>query len=82
MESGYQAILLLDQVIWAIKHILKLLSTLFLDHGIFHNFITFILFQYLQVKWPLLDVPAGATLKDARSPSPAHLVSDFGLVVY
>ncbi|CAI5795614.1 Hypothetical predicted protein [Podarcis lilfordi] len=28
---------------------------------------------YLQVKWPLLDVPAGATLKDARSPSPAHL---------
>ncbi|XP_070621756.1 transcription factor 7-like 1 [Erythrolamprus reginae] len=28
---------------------------------------------YLQVKWPLLDVPGGATLKDARSPSPAHL---------
>nr|XP_060643652.1 transcription factor 7-like 1 [Anolis sagrei ordinatus] len=28
---------------------------------------------YLQVKWPLLDVPAGATLKDTRSPSPAHL---------
>lgn len=30
--------------------------------------------QYLQMKWPLLDVPAGATLKDSRSPSPAHLV--------
>lgn len=30
--------------------------------------------QYLQMKWPLLDVPAGATLKDNRSPSPAHLV--------
>ncbi|NXS97211.1 TF7L1 factor, partial [Jacana jacana] len=29
--------------------------------------------QYLQMKWPLLDVPAGATLKDSRSPSPAHL---------
>ncbi|NWZ73140.1 TF7L1 factor, partial [Acrocephalus arundinaceus] len=29
--------------------------------------------QYLQMKWPLLDVPAGATLKDNRSPSPAHL---------
>ncbi|RMB91516.1 hypothetical protein DUI87_32095 [Hirundo rustica rustica] len=28
---------------------------------------------YLQMKWPLLDVPAGATLKDNRSPSPAHL---------
>lgn len=32
------------------------------------------LLQYLQMKWPLLDVPAGATLKDSRSPSPAHLV--------
>ncbi|XP_009881758.1 PREDICTED: transcription factor 7-like 1 [Charadrius vociferus] len=30
-------------------------------------------FPYLQMKWPLLDVPAGATLKDSRSPSPAHL---------
>lgn len=30
--------------------------------------------QYLQMKWPLLDVPTGATLKDNRSPSPAHLV--------
>ncbi|NXV68335.1 TF7L1 factor, partial [Molothrus ater] len=29
--------------------------------------------QYLQMKWPLLDVPAGATLKDRSSPSPAHL---------
>ncbi|NXU52920.1 TF7L1 factor, partial [Turnix velox] len=29
--------------------------------------------QYLQMKWPLLDVPAAATLKDGRSPSPAHL---------
>ncbi|XP_065507539.1 transcription factor 7-like 1 isoform X2 [Caloenas nicobarica] len=28
---------------------------------------------YLQMKWPLLDVPTGATLKDSRSPSPAHL---------
>lgn len=32
-----------------------------------------LLWQYLQMKWPLLDVPAGATLKDSRSPSPAHL---------
>lgn len=36
-------------------------------------------FQYLQMKWPLLDVQAGTlqsrqALKDARSPSPAHIV--------
>ncbi|XP_073858829.1 transcription factor 7-like 2 isoform X4 [Macaca fascicularis] len=36
--------------------------------------------QYLQMKWPLLDVQAGSlqsrqALKDARSPSPAHIVS-------
>ncbi|XP_058527267.1 transcription factor 7-like 2 isoform X3 [Ochotona princeps] len=36
--------------------------------------------QYLQMKWPLLDVQAGGlqsrqALKDARSPSPAHIVS-------
>nr|XP_051679561.1 transcription factor 7-like 2 isoform X9 [Oryctolagus cuniculus] len=35
---------------------------------------------YLQMKWPLLDVQAGGlqsrqALKDARSPSPAHIVS-------
>ncbi|XP_031246592.1 transcription factor 7-like 2 isoform X7 [Mastomys coucha] len=35
---------------------------------------------YLQMKWPLLDVQAGTlqsrqALKDARSPSPAHIVS-------
>ncbi|XP_077803640.1 transcription factor 7-like 2 isoform X16 [Macaca mulatta] len=35
---------------------------------------------YLQMKWPLLDVQAGSlqsrqALKDARSPSPAHIVS-------
>ncbi|EDL01741.1 transcription factor 7-like 2, T-cell specific, HMG-box, isoform CRA_b [Mus musculus] len=35
--------------------------------------------EYLQMKWPLLDVQAGSlqsrqTLKDARSPSPAHIV--------
>ncbi|XP_027451321.1 transcription factor 7-like 2 isoform X2 [Zalophus californianus] len=35
--------------------------------------------QYLQMKWPLLDVQAGTlqsrqALKDARSPSPAHIV--------
>lgn len=35
--------------------------------------------QYLQMKWPLLDVQTGSlqsrqTLKDARSPSPAHIV--------
>lgn len=29
------------------------------------------------MKWPLLDVPASATVKDTRSPSPAHLVSPF-----
>ncbi|XP_029312670.1 transcription factor 7-like 2 isoform X14 [Cottoperca gobio] len=36
---------------------------------------------YLQMKWPLLDVQQGAlqsrqALKDARSPSPAHIVSN------
>ncbi|XP_068054156.1 transcription factor 7-like 2 isoform X4 [Anomalospiza imberbis] len=36
---------------------------------------------YLQMKWPLLDVQAGSlqsrqALKDARSPSPAHIVSN------
>lgn len=35
---------------------------------------------YLQMKWPLLDVQAGTlqsrqALKDARSPSPAHIVA-------
>ncbi|XP_029466263.1 transcription factor 7-like 2 isoform X5 [Rhinatrema bivittatum] len=39
------------------------------------------LMQYLQMKWPLLDVQAGnlqsrQALKDARSPSPAHIVSN------
>jgi hypothetical protein len=39
----------------------------------------FLVFQYLQMKWPLLDVQAGSlqsrqALKDARSPSPAHIV--------
>ncbi|XP_040270491.1 transcription factor 7-like 1 isoform X1 [Bufo bufo] len=28
---------------------------------------------YLQMKWPLLDAPSTAGLKDARSPSPAHM---------
>ncbi|XP_062410267.1 transcription factor 7-like 1-A isoform X2 [Sardina pilchardus] len=28
---------------------------------------------YLQMKWPLLDVPGAAALKDARSPTPGHL---------
>uniref|UniRef100_A0AAY5EMJ1 HMG box domain-containing protein n=1 Tax=Electrophorus electricus TaxID=8005 RepID=A0AAY5EMJ1_ELEEL len=37
--------------------------------------------RYLQMKWPLLDVQAGSlqsrqALKDARSPSPAHIVSN------
>ncbi|NWR07833.1 TF7L2 factor, partial [Paradoxornis webbianus] len=37
--------------------------------------------KYLQMKWPLLDVQAGSlqsrqALKDARSPSPAHIVSN------
>lgn len=31
--------------------------------------------QYLQMKWPLLDVPGSAGLKDSRSPTPGHLVS-------
>uniref|UniRef100_A0A8C6GLP7 Transcription factor 7 like 1 (T cell specific, HMG box) n=1 Tax=Mus spicilegus TaxID=10103 RepID=A0A8C6GLP7_MUSSI len=31
---------------------------------------------YLQMKWPLLDVPSSATVKDTRSPSPAHLYGD------
>uniref|UniRef100_A0A8C2VAP7 Transcription factor 7 like 2 n=1 Tax=Chinchilla lanigera TaxID=34839 RepID=A0A8C2VAP7_CHILA len=40
-----------------------------------------LVFQYLQMKWPLLDVQAGSlqsrqALKDARSPSPAHIVSN------
>lgn len=33
--------------------------------------------QYLHMKWPLLDVPPSTTVKDTRSPSPAHLVSSF-----
>ncbi|NP_571371.2 transcription factor 7-like 1-B [Danio rerio] len=28
---------------------------------------------YLQMKWPLLDVPGSAALKDSQSPSPGHL---------
>ncbi|NXO57611.1 TF7L2 factor, partial [Aramus guarauna] len=45
----------------------------------FPIFVSFI--QYLQMKWPLLDVQAGSlqsrqALKDARSPSPAHIVSN------
>lgn len=31
--------------------------------------------QYLQMKWPLLDVPGAAGLKDSRSSTPSHLVS-------
>lgn len=27
------------------------------------------------MKWPLLDVPGSAGLKDSRSPTPGHLVS-------
>ncbi|KAM9325244.1 transcription factor 7-like 2 [Gastrophryne carolinensis] len=39
------------------------------------------LMQYLQMKWPLLDVQAGGlqsrqAMKDARSPSPGHIVSN------
>ncbi|KAI5094670.1 transcription factor 7-like 1-B, partial [Silurus meridionalis] len=29
--------------------------------------------QYLQMKWPLLDMPSSAALKDSRSPTPGHL---------
>lgn len=32
---------------------------------------------YLQMKWPLLDVPGSAGLKDSRSPTPGHLVSTY-----
>ncbi|CAL1616134.1 unnamed protein product [Knipowitschia caucasica] len=28
---------------------------------------------YLQMKWPLLDVPGSVALKDSRSPTPGHL---------
>uniref|UniRef100_A0A674DJ58 Transcription factor 7 like 1a n=1 Tax=Salmo trutta TaxID=8032 RepID=A0A674DJ58_SALTR len=28
---------------------------------------------YLQMKWPILDVPGTSALKDPRSPSPAHM---------
>ncbi|XP_067251605.1 transcription factor 7-like 1-B [Chanodichthys erythropterus] len=28
---------------------------------------------YLQMKWPILDVPGTAALKDSRSPTPGHL---------
>ncbi|GAA6079561.1 transcription factor 7-like 1-B, partial [Tachysurus ichikawai] len=31
---------------------------------------------YLQMKWPLLDVPSSAALKDSRSPTPGHLLLD------
>uniref|UniRef100_A0A8C3RTJ1 Transcription factor 7 like 2 n=1 Tax=Chelydra serpentina TaxID=8475 RepID=A0A8C3RTJ1_CHESE len=42
---------------------------------------TIVAIRYLQMKWPLLDVQAGSlqsrqALKDARSPSPAHIVSN------
>ncbi|XP_071987573.1 transcription factor 7-like 2 isoform X34 [Engystomops pustulosus] len=30
---------------------------------------------YLQMKWPLLDVQSRQAMKDARSPSPGHIVS-------
>uniref|UniRef100_A0AAY4EZ28 HMG box domain-containing protein n=1 Tax=Denticeps clupeoides TaxID=299321 RepID=A0AAY4EZ28_9TELE len=41
---------------------------------------------YLQMKWPLLDVQAGSlqsrqALKDARSPSPAHIVVIYSVCV-
>uniref|UniRef100_A0A8D0D2Y6 Transcription factor 7 like 2 n=1 Tax=Sander lucioperca TaxID=283035 RepID=A0A8D0D2Y6_SANLU len=44
-----------------------------------HNYKT--IENYLQMKWPLLDVQQGGlqsrqALKDARSPSPAHIVSN------
>ncbi|XP_075573977.1 transcription factor 7-like 2 isoform X2 [Pelecanus crispus] len=48
----------------------------------FYKLLTFkVDVQYLQMKWPLLDVQAGSlqsrqALKDARSPSPAHIVSN------
>ena len=50
----------------------------FFSKIIFHvHFVCYL--QYLQMKWPLLDVQAGTlqsrqALKDARSPSPAHIV--------
>ncbi|XP_077114128.1 transcription factor 7-like 2 isoform X39 [Ranitomeya variabilis] len=31
---------------------------------------------YLQMKWPLLDVQSRQAMKDARSPSPGHIVSN------
>ncbi|XP_053306845.1 transcription factor 7-like 2 isoform X12 [Spea bombifrons] len=39
------------------------------------------LMQYLQMKWPLIDMQAGSlqsrqAMKDARSPSPGHVVSN------
>lgn len=45
----------------------------------FFPFCFFSAIQYLQMKWPLLDVQPGGlqsrqALKDARSPSPAHIV--------
>uniref|UniRef100_H3CLA7 Transcription factor 7 like 1b n=1 Tax=Tetraodon nigroviridis TaxID=99883 RepID=H3CLA7_TETNG len=32
--------------------------------------------RYLQMKWPLLDVPGSAGLKDSRTPTPGHLQSN------
>ncbi|ELR61541.1 Transcription factor 7-like 2 [Bos mutus] len=58
--------------VWAVSH--------FFSKIIFHvHFVCYL--QYLQMKWPLLDVQAGTlqsrqALKDARSPSPAHIVSN------
>src|SRR4029434_7142467 len=37
--------------------------------------------QYLQMKWPMLDVPGAAGLKDSRSPTPGHLVSPLSSVL-
>uniref|UniRef100_A0A8C1BQF1 Transcription factor 7 like 1a n=1 Tax=Cyprinus carpio carpio TaxID=630221 RepID=A0A8C1BQF1_CYPCA len=37
---------------------------------------------YLQMKWPLLDVPGTAALKDSRSPTPGCFVSCFSLLCW
>ncbi|KAJ8286769.1 hypothetical protein GJAV_G00043090 [Gymnothorax javanicus] len=35
---------------------------------------------FLPMKWPLLDIPPAAALKDSRSPTPGHLVSSLPAV--
>uniref|UniRef100_A0A8C7VFV5 Transcription factor 7 like 1b n=1 Tax=Oncorhynchus mykiss TaxID=8022 RepID=A0A8C7VFV5_ONCMY len=49
------------------------LTNPYLSNGALSPSARTLLFSYLQMKWPLLDVPGAAGLKDSRSPTPGHL---------